>query len=268
MISGPLLRRTLRGQAGGLALVALALFLWGLLMPTIYATFGRELEVLLTSGIIPEPFLRLLGADPLSLDGAVALGAVHPVAIALQLVFPVGLGAAAIAGERQRGTLEVLLARPVARRTVVRTLLAALVAMAAATTSAQLAGVVVGALVNGVADRLDAAALAFLWLDTVLLLGALAAISLAASASSDRLGPALRVALSVALVGYVLEILGTLWPDAEVLQPVSPFHYLQPLDILGGDPEPRHLLVLAGLLAAGAAWALVRFPRRDLAAPT
>ena len=41
--------------------------------------------------------LRLMGADPFSLDGAVALGWVHPIGIGMFVLFPVGLGAVMIA---------------------------------------------------------------------------------------------------------------------------------------------------------------------------
>jgi ABC-2 type transport system permease protein len=268
MISLPLLRHTWRTHRARVALITLALAAWGWIMPVIYATFGRQLEVILESGIVPEMFLRFLGTDPFSLNGAVALGAVHPIAIALQVVYPVGFAAAAIAGERQRGTLEVLLSRPLSRRSVFVTLLVAVVAVAALTTAGELAGTVIGAAAYGVAGRLDAGELAFLGLDTLLLLAALAGISLAASASFDRLTPAVGVGIAVVLLGYVLEILGTLWPDAEFLQPYSLFHYLRPLEILDGRGDPRDLLVLAGVLAASAGYGLWRFPRRDLAAPT
>ena len=49
-----------------------------------------------------------------------ALGFIHPIAVGLNLVFAVGFAPAAIAGERQRGTLEVLLSRPISRRAAVR----------------------------------------------------------------------------------------------------------------------------------------------------
>jgi ABC-2 type transport system permease protein len=268
VISRPLLVQTWRAQRLRVALIALGLAAWGFLMPVIYATFGRQLEVLLDTGIIPDAFLRLLGADPFSLDGAVALGAVHPVVIGLQVVYPVGFAAVAIAGERQRGTLEVLLSRPVSRRSVFLTLLLAIVAIGCLTTAAELAGTVVGASLYGVADQLDGGEVALLGVNTVLLLAALAGVSLAASASFDRLGPAIGVGLAVLLVGYVLEVLGTLWPDAEFLQPLSPFHYLRPLEVLGGRGETSDLLVLAAVLVASSGYALWRFPRRDLAAPS
>jgi ABC-2 type transport system permease protein len=250
------------------ALVCAALATWTFLMPVIYATFGRQLASLLDTDIIPKPFLRLLGADPFSLVGAVALGWVHPIAIGMFVLFPIGLGAAAIAGERQRGTLEVLLSRPVSRRTLFSTHLLLLAGIAALTVLAALAGTVAGSMAYGVTADLDAGALVFLAVNTVLLLTALAAVSLAASASFDRLAPPVGIGIAVLMLGYVLEILGTLWPDAAFLQPLSPFHYLRPLKVLGGNGELGDLLVLAAIAAAAAAYGLWRFPRRDLAAPT
>ena len=67
---------------------------------------------------------------------------------------------------------------------------------------------------------------------------------------------------------YVLEVLGSLWPAAEFLQPYSLFHYLKAKAILTGAAVGRDLavLVMASLIAM--AWALVVFPRRDIAAPS
>ena len=76
------------------------------------------------------------------------------------------------------------------------------------------------------------------------------------------------IGFAVLLVGYLLEALGTLWPDAEFLQPWTPFHYLRPLEVLGGTGTVGDLLVLAGLAVAATAYGLWRFPRRDLAAPS
>ena len=268
LVSLPLLRQTWRTQRVRVALIALALAIWSFLMPVIYATFGRQMESIMQSGIIPDAFLRLLGADPFSLAGAVALGSSHPFAIALQVVYPVGFAAAAIAGERQRGTLEVLLSRPVSRRSVFLTLLLAILAFAVITTAAETVGTLAGAAAYGNLDRLDAGDLVLLAVNTVLLLAALAGISLAASASFDRLAPALGIGFAVVLAGYVLEVLGTLWPDAAFLQPISPFHYLQPLEILAGRGAGSDLLVLAAVGVVSAAFGLWVFPRRDLAAPT
>lgn len=67
---------------------------------------------------------------------------------------------------------------------------------------------------------------------------------------------------------YFLEILRSLWPAAEVLQPYSLFHYLKAKVILRGTAAPSDAALLATVNIAAAAWALMVFPRRDLAAPS
>ena len=52
------------------------------------------------------------------------------------------------------------------------------------------------------------------------------------------------------------------------MQPYSPFHYLRPFAILGGQGEPTDLLVLLAVFAVAVAFGLWQFPRRDLAAPS
>lgn len=267
-LSLPLFRRSWRAQRVRVLLVGAALVVWSFLMPVIYATFGRQLAVVLDTGIVPEAFLRLLGPDPFSLVGAVALGWVHPIGIGLFVVLPVGLGVTMIAGERQRGTLEVLLARPVSRRALFLTHLVTLALCSALVVGAALAGTLAGAMRYDVVADLDPSDLAFLAVNTWLLLVALAAIALAVSASFDRLAVPVGIAIGGLLLGYLLEILGTMWPDASWLQPYTPFHYLDPLRILDGRGSPGDLLVLAAIAVVATGYGLWRFPRRDLAAPS
>ena len=120
-MSLPLLGHAWRAFRLRLLVVAAALALWGMLLPIVYDAFGAEISEILDSGLIPEQFLQFTefgGGDLFSLAGSVSLGFIHPIAVGLGLVFAVGFAAQAIAGERQRGTLEVLLARPLSRRRV------------------------------------------------------------------------------------------------------------------------------------------------------
>ncbi len=268
LISTPLLRRTWRAQRSRLAIVSLALVVWAFLMPVVFATFGRQMAALLDAEIIPKQFLSLLGADPFSLGGAVSLGWIHPIGIGLQVLLPIGFGALAIAGERQRGTLEVLLSRPVSRRALYLSMLVSVLGFALVTTLAATAGTLLGAAAYGVTADLDLGRLPLLALNTVALLGALGGVTLAASASFDRVSAPLGIGLAVLLAGYLFDVLGTMWPDAAFLQPWSPFHYLQPIEILGGRGDLRDSMVLVAILAVATVYGLWRFPRRDLAAPT
>jgi len=263
-----LLRHTWRVQRTKLAIVSIALAVWGFLLAVIYARFGSRFTALMQSGLLPEQFARFGGGDVFSLAGSIALGLIHPIAIILTSVFAVGFSAAAVAGERQRGTLEVALARPMSRRVLYLSLLAASFGFIAIAIAALLLGSVSGAAFAGVVEELAFRNLPLLWLNSVLLFGSFAAIALAASVSFDRLTPALGVTLGIVIGMYVLEVVGSLWPAAEALQPYSLFHYLKAKAILTGVAAPFDLVVLSSVVLMAMVWALVVFPRRDLAAPS
>jgi ABC-2 type transport system permease protein len=263
-----LFRRTLRANAFRLVIITAAATAWGALMPLIYAQFGAQFKDLVNSGLIPEQFTNFGGGNLFTLPGAIAIGFIHPIALILTSVFAVGFTTAAIAGERQRGTLEVLLARPLPRRVLYFTLLVCAFIFIAVVMAGFLVGAYASAVANGVVGEIDATRVPLLWLNGVLLFGAIAAIGMATSVSFDRLSPALGITLAVTLVSYFLEVLGSLWPDAKGLQPYSLFHYLDPQAVLGGEAITFDFALLAGVALVAIVAALVIFPRRDLAAPS
>ena len=140
-----------------------------------------------------------------------------------------------MAGERQRGTLEVLLARPVSRRRLYVTLLVATILFVAVAMAAQVLGTIVGLTASGALADVQPERLAIMWLNGVVVFAAFGAFALAASVSFDRLTPALGLSLAFVLVSYFLEIIGSLWIDARGLQPYSLFHYLDPKGALNGS---------------------------------
>src|SRR5689334_9114855 len=238
-----------RSQGTKLLIVCLAMAGWSVVLPIIYQSFGHQMQALIESGVIPKQLTNFGGGDVFSLSGAIALGYVHPITIILVAIFAVGFATSAIAGERQRGTLEVLLARPVSRRQVYLTeLLAVLVFIGLALIAASI-GTVVGSAAAGVIDQLRPERLPLLWANGLLLWGGIAAIGLAASVSFDRLTPALGITMAIVVVSYFLEILGSLWPDAAGLQPYSVFHYLAARDVLNGTVSAGGLALL-GVVAA------------------
>lgn len=267
-MSGAWFAHIWRANRSRVVIVAAALFLWGGLLPIIFDAFGEQFEELLDSGIIPEEFMQFGGGDIFSLVGSVALGFVHPLAVGLHLVFAVGFAAAAVAGERQRGTLEVLLARPLSRRTVFGTAVVAAALFIGVTIAAQTLGTLAGTALTGRTADLGVGNLPIVWLNVFLLFGAFAAISLAASVSFDRLSPAIGISLAIVLVSYFLDVIGQLWPDAAFLQTYSLFHYLDARAALTGLADARDFIVLGVVTLIALAYALVVFPRRDLAAPS
>jgi ABC-2 type transport system permease protein len=259
---------TLRSNALRLLIISLAMGLWGSLMPLIYAQFGSQFRDLMNSGLIPKQFAEFGGGDIFTLPGSIALGFIHPIALLLSSIFAVGFTTAAVAGERQRGTLEVVLARPISRRTLYVTLLICALLFVAVVMAAFLIGVVISATANGVAGEIVPGRVVLVWFNGILLFGAIAAIGLAASVSFDRLSPALGITVAIVIVSYFLQILGSLWPDAKGLQPYSLFHYLQPKEVLSGTLDVVNFVILGVVALIAIVAALAIFPRRDLAAPS
>jgi ABC-2 type transport system permease protein len=266
-MSWPIFARTLAWQRTRWIIVSIALFAWGVLIPVFYTAFSDVIRDLANSGAFPEELLSFGSGSLFSLPGAVTLGTQHPLAIAMIAVFAVGATSTAIAGERQRGTLEVLLARPVSRTTVYVSMALALLLVVAAVLVALLAGFVTGAAIQNVLDDLPVEHLPMVLLNGFLMWGAFATFGLAASVSFDRAGPAIGLTLAYVIINYFLEILGSLWQEAAWTQEYSLFHHFNSTEILGGAVEPIDLLICALAFVIPIAYALIVFPRRDLAAP-
>jgi hypothetical protein len=148
------------------------------------------------------------------------------------------------------------------------TLLVATLTFVAVGVLATILGAILGSAIAGVLDQLKIDRLPLVWLNGFLLFSAIAAIGLAASVSFDRLTPALGITAGIVVVMYFLEVLGTFWPDAKGLQPYSLFHYYQPKEVLEGTAPVINFVLPAAVAVIGIVWALVEFPRRDLAAPS
>jgi ABC-2 type transport system permease protein len=263
----PLFARTLAWQRTRWIIVMIAIFGWGVLIPVFYSAFSEMIRDLANSGAFPEELLNFGSGSMFTLPGAVTIGTQHPLAIAMLAIFAVGATATAIAGERQRGTLEVLLARPVSRVTVYLSILVGLLLVVALVLAALIGGFIAGSAIQGVLEELPLEHVPMLWLNGFLLWGAFATFGLAASVSFDRPGPAIGLTLAYLLVNYFFEILGSLWREAEWTQEYSLFHHFQPTEILEGAVDPIDLVILGIAFVIPIVYALIVFPRRDLAAP-
>ena len=260
--------QTLRWNRVHLAAVVLASVGWGLLIPIIYVNFADAFKQLANSGAFPKELMNFGSGSLFTLPGALTLGLQHPLAIAFVGVFAVGSTVGAIAGEREKGTLEVLLARPISRRTLYVTLAAASASLVAIIMLALLGGQMLGVAIQGVTTELDLAQMPLVFLNGLLLWCAFAAFGLAASVSFDRYAPAIGLTMAYLLVNYFLEILGSLWRDVDWSQQYSLFHHFNPGNILTGKADPVDFAILLTAIVIPVAYALVVFPRRDLAAPS
>ncbi|MGH2463120.1 MAG: ABC transporter permease subunit [Candidatus Limnocylindria bacterium] len=259
-------RQTLYWQRARLVIVGLVAFAWGALVPTFYTTFQDLFAGLVERGF-PENLLNFGSGSLFTLGGAMTIGVQHPIGIGLVAVFAVGTAAGVVAGERETGTLEVLLARPLSRRRLYVSVGVAIVAAFGGVLALLLIGQVVSINLLGVADEIDQSLLPMVWVNGMLLWGAFAAFALAASVSFDRRGPAIGLSLAYLGINYFFEILGSFLPDLDWTQEYSLFHHWNPGEIVTGKLDPFDLALLAVAIVVPVVWALIVFPRRDLASP-
>jgi ABC-2 type transport system permease protein len=266
-VNVPLLRHTIAANALRLLVIAGGLVLMGILMPVMYAAFGQEVGAFVESVPLLSQFSNFGGGDLFSLQGTIAMGFSHPFTLLLLGVIAVVFPALAIAGERDKGTLEVTLSRPISRRGLYATLflagvgfLALLVAVMILTTGVTLALV-------GFGGEVSVGQLAQLWFADVLLFVAIMALAFAVSIESDRAGPAIGLPAVFVLLNYLAFAIGSIWPDMRWLHDYSIFNLLKARPILDGGVAASDLLVMLSFAAVFVAIAWYRFPRRDLPAP-
>ena len=248
----------------------IGLAVWGAVLPLVYSGFGKTIGAFIKNSDNPllQQFASFGGGDLFSLSGAMALGFIHPIAIAVLGVMVVGYPILSIVGERQRGTLEVLLARPISRRSLFLVLFGVGALAVAALIAVQLVASVLSAELSGVGDELKLRHIPLVWGMGWLLATALMAIAFAASVSFDRVMPALGVTLVIVLVSYLLEVVGSIWPSAAWISDFSLFHYVRTKELLNGHLNLFDVGLLGGVLVVAFAYSWIVFPRRDIAAPS
>jgi ABC-2 type transport system permease protein len=147
----------------------------------------------------------------------------------LLLVFSIGAGSSAVAGEEERGTLDLLLAQPLRRRDYVLQRALALMVLVALLSMALLATVAVGSALVDLEigfDKLLAAG------GSVALLAAFfGCLALAAGALGPGRGRATTVAAALATAAWVFDGLGQTVDALDAWRPLSPYY-----QALGDNP--------------------------------
>jgi ABC-2 type transport system permease protein len=224
----------------------------------------------------------LIGGESIHLERAqdmVSVGYVHPLAQTILCVWAVGRAAGAIAGEIDRGTMELLLAQPVARpRVMLAHLLVDGVTIPVLCLSLW-AGTWLGTWLVGFLDnpdpamRVDPLTFAPSLLNVAVLLFAVSGYTIWVSAAGRFRGRVLGLAVLVTLLQFLVNVIGQLWDVMEPLRPFTVFYYYQPQQIILKPDWPSNpevwlrFGVLAAVGAAGYLGALWTFVRRDLPAP-
>lgn len=181
----------------------------------------------------------------------------------LLLVAAIGTGTGAIAGEEERGTLELLLANPVSRTRVVLEKAAALDAEVAGLGLVFWVALWIGA--RSVGMDISAERLAAATTGAVLLALAYGAIALLLGAATGKRALATGVTAAAAVAAYLVNGLAPLVHGLRNVQKLSPFYHYTASDPLRHGFAPAHVAVLVLIAAVATALAPVALGRRDVA---
>ena len=180
----------------------------------------------------------------------------------LFIAFAAGLGANAIAGEEEHGTLDLLLASPLPRWRVVLDKFVALLVLTLILGIALWLGLAVGGAAVGM--DLDLGRLAAVTLSVVLLGAAFGALAIAVGSATGKRGLSTAV---VSVVGIVAYFINSLAPVVEGLQPyrkLSLLYYYIGADPLRNGLNLGHAAVLAGVTLVLVLVAILAFQHRDV----
>jgi ABC-2 type transport system permease protein len=181
---------------------------------------------------------------------------------ALFLVATVGNGAGSIAGEEERGTLDLLLSAPLSRTRVATEKLGAMCAEVTGLGLVLWLALWVGARAFGM--HISVAHLGAAVVVLVLLAIAYGAVAFMLAAATGRKALAIGVTVALAVAAYLVNSLASLVDALEPLQKASPFYHYAAGDPLHHGLDPWHTLYLVAVGAVAAAAGVALFARRDV----
>jgi ABC-2 type transport system permease protein len=230
--------------------------------PTIRGSAADFEELIET---IPEELLAVTGrtADIATPEGYLNSQLFNLLIPLLLLVFTIAFGSRTVAGEEQRGLLELVLAAPLPRWRLVAEKFAALAA------GTLFLGMVLWATL-ALAGRpagldVERGRLAQAVLSAVLLALVFGTLALALGCATGRRALASGITSAVAAAAYLVDAFAPFTDSLDAAKGFSPFYYYNSADPLRNGADPAHLAFLGLLVFAFAAIALITFDRRDLA---
>ena len=180
----------------------------------------------------------------------------------LFIVFAISLGAASIAGEEDRRTIEILLSEPISRRRVLLQKYAFLVAASVLLALVIWLSLAIGAIiVNMEVSMINLVAA----VTSSTLLGlTFGSLAFAVGAITGNRGLSLGLSSGIAVATYVINTLASI---ADILEParwISPFFYHGGNSPILNGLDPFHVLLLIAAIAIPVTAGYFAYQRRDL----
>lgn len=214
----------------------------------------------------PEALLAFFGIDKAGLGTAAGYLQAELFSFMVPLAFiayMIAGASAAIAGEQEAGTLELLLAQPVSRRRVASEKFLGLCVSLAVIAAGF--GIVVVVFTHVFDLDIAASNVAAATLSAYLLAVLFGAAALLGGCLTGHRALAAGLTAVAAAAAYLLTSIGALVEGVKHFRPASPFWWYSGHDPLNHGLEPLHLALLLGVTCLCFVAALVAFNRRDVA---
>jgi ABC-2 type transport system permease protein len=216
--------------------------------------------------VLPSIVKAALGGEMLRLGntaGLIAIGYNHPFVLFLYMLFAVGTPTGLLAGEVQRGTMELILSRSTTKVQVYACAgLLTLVGMFALVLVMFL-GTVASVHIFPFRDRVPLDIFFRLAINGGLLASTFGAFALLCAGTFARLYAAVGAAVAFLVANYFVAVVSNWWPRMAFLQRVTLFYLVDGSDLWQGWPL-RNMALLAAILVAAATLGAVIWQRRDL----
>ena len=218
--------------------------------------------------MLPSIVKAAMGGDALevgNLSGLIAIGYNHPLVLILFMLFAVGTPTGMLAGEVQRGTMELILSRGATKTQVY--ICAGLLTMAGmfALVIVMYTGTVVATNIYDFGEPIPLYPFLQTAINGGLLASSVGAISLLMAAIFRRRGTAVGVSVGYLVVSYFVSIITEWWPRMKFLEPWTIFNYVDFHKIFADHVWPvNEIFVLVLITVSAFVAGAIIWQRRDL----
>jgi ABC-2 type transport system permease protein len=256
--------KTLRDQRRGLFWWFAGIFALGIVTVLLYPSIGAAPEMEQLFEDLPPVAQVFVGeiVDITSPEGYLNSQLYALMVPLLFMIYTIGQGSGAIAGEEHTGTMDVLLANPVPRWQVALEKFGAMLGGGFVLALSMWLSIVVGMLIVDMDMgllRLTEVSIA------ALLLGHLfGGFALMLGCATGKRGLSIGVSAGVGVAAYLLNGFAMIIDWLEPYRTLSPFYYYAGNDPINNGLDPWHTLVLIALTAICLGIAILTFQNRDV----
>jgi len=258
--------KTLRDQQWSLLYWSIGLIAMAVIMTLFYPSISSMQSINQYLEELPEGMMEMfMGGEIIDYTSPVGYFSTELFSFMvplLFLIFAIGFGTGAIAGEEEKGTLDFLLANPVPRWRVVVEKFGVMVVSMILLAFVFWAGMAIS--IAAIDVDLSLLKLAEATLGTMVLGLVFGTFSLWLGCLKGSRGLCLGISGGLAVLTYLLNALGSIVEGLRDYRFLSPFyHFLEP-NILKNGIDPFHMLVLVGLVVMFFLASIPTFTRRDI----